>query len=52
MTQETQPQQAMAAQHSALAPDLSELTDAKLTLVVGGSDDDIKGDITVNPKRA
>ena len=27
------------------------LTDDELDQVVGGSDDDIKGDITVNPKR-
>ena len=26
------------------------LTDDELTLIVGGSDEDIKGDITVNPK--
>ena len=26
------------------------LTDDELTLIVGGSDEDIKGDITINPK--
>jgi hypothetical protein len=30
--------------------DCRDLTDDELVLIVGGGDEDIKGDITVNPK--
>jgi hypothetical protein len=53
MTQEHATPQTVTPQGApSPAIDPSALTEAELALVVGGGEDDIKGDITVNPKRA
>ena len=52
MMQEMQTPQATATQYGEVTPDPSELSEAELAQVAGGDENDIKGDININPSRA